>query len=118
MITFQLLKYQLNWRSTGIHFVLFCICIFILVRNRRPTQWFILVSAIVMFALSTADIAITFRFMTHDVIDVFGQDVFGQDVFGQDVVTSIPALKEFLAKNLIFVSNKSVLNMMSIALVL
>jgi len=73
----------------GIHFVLFCICIFILLRNGRPKQWFILVSAIVMFALSTADVALTFRFMTHDIIDVLPQNV----------------LAIFCAKNLIFVSN-------------
>jgi hypothetical protein len=78
---------------------------FILVRNRRPTQWFILVSAFVMFALSTADISITFQLMTHDIIDVFDQDGF----------FSYPVLQSLMAKNLIFVSNKSVSNMMSIA---
>ena len=58
-----------------------------------------------MFALSTADIAITFRFASHNIIDVF-------DHAGH---FSIPVLKSFMAKDLIFVSNKSVPNMMSIA---
>ena len=73
--------------------------------NRRPTQWFILVSAFVMFALSTADISITFQYMTHDIIDVLDQD--GSLPY--------PVLKSLFVKNLIFVSNKSVLKMMSIA---
>jgi hypothetical protein len=58
-----------------------------------------------MFALSTADIALTFRFMTHDIVDALEQNGF----------LSYAILKEFLAKNLIFVSNKSVSSMMSIA---
>lgn len=74
---------------------------FILVRNslRRPTQWFILVSAIVMFALSTADISITFQFMTHDIVVVPDQGG----------LVSYTMLKISMEKNLIFVSNKSVL---------
>ena len=108
MKIFQLLEYRLNWWSTGIHFVLFCICMFILVRNRRPTQWFIFVSAFTMFALSTADISITFQFMTHDIIDLLDQGGNFSD----------PVVKSLMAKNLIFVSNKSVLYMMSIASIL
>ena len=77
---------------------------FILVRNRRPTQWFILVSAFLLFALSTADISITFRFMTQDIMDVIDQLEGG--------FISYTVLRDFLAKNLIFVSNKSVPNMM------
>ncbi|KAF8192957.1 hypothetical protein BJ912DRAFT_961536 [Pholiota molesta] len=51
----------------GIHLILFCICIFLLLRNRRLTQWFISISAVVMFVLSTADIAITFRVISYVV---------------------------------------------------
>ena len=105
MKIFQLLEYRLNWWSTGIHFVLFCICMFILIRNRRLTQWFILVSAFAMFALSTADISITFQYMTHDIkLDLLD---LGGSLYR-------PVQK---SKDLIFVSNKSVLNMMSMALI-
>ena len=80
---------------------------FILVRNRRPTQWFIPVSAFLLFALSTADIAITFRFTIHDIMDIIDQL--------EDGFLAYPVLKDFFAKDLIFVSNKSVPNMMSFA---
>ena len=73
---------------------------FILVRNRRPTQWFILASAFVMFTLSTADIALSFRLMTHDVA-----------VFESSRLDSV--LKRIYEKDLIFVSNKSALHLMS-----
>jgi hypothetical protein len=76
---------------------------FILVRNRRPTQWFILVSAFVMFTLSTADIALSFRLMTHDIAVLEPSDL--------DSVYLI--LKRLYEKNLIFVSNKSALHLMS-----
>ena len=97
--SFSCWNIQLNRWSTGIHFVLFCICMFILVRNslRRPTQWFILVSAFVMFALSTADISITFRFMTHDILEVLEQGS------GSYLVRKFQFVKSH-----IFVSNKSV----------
>jgi len=81
----------------GIHFVLFCICISILVRNGRPTQWFILAAAFVMFVLSTGDISITFRLMTHDI----GGVIFNPG--GPD--TRYPVLKRFYEKDIIFVSN-------------
>ena len=77
---------------------------FILLRNslRRPTQWFILVSAFVMFALSTADISITFRFMTlaHGIIEALEQ--------GSGFQTSHPVKELEFVKSLIYVSNKSV----------
>ena len=83
---------------------------FILVRNslRRPTQWFILVSAIVMFALSTADISMTFQLATSDITI---------DIYEQAGLIPYPAQKSLFIKCLIFVANKSVLfpNMMSIA---
>lgn len=94
-----------NWLSIGIHFVLFCICIFILVRNGRPTQWFILAAAFVMFVLSTADISITFRLMTHDIGAVI------LNPGGPDA--RYPVLKRLYEKDIIFVSNKSVLSLFS-----
>jgi len=66
--------------TSGIHFVLFCICMFILVRNRRSTQWFILASAFVMFALSTADISLSFRVMTHDLRDRHWREIINLSV--------------------------------------
>ena len=41
----------------------------VLIRERRPThsQWIILGSAFIMFALSTADVSLTIRLMTHDL---------------------------------------------------
>jgi len=50
----------------GNYLVLFCICMYILVRNGRSTHWFIPASAFVMFAVSTADIAISFSMIAHD----------------------------------------------------
>jgi hypothetical protein len=78
---------------------------FILVRNRRSTQWFILASAFVMFALSTADISLTFRLMTHDIIPFVTGKV--------DPADLDQALKHIDEKLIIFVSSKSVLKSMS-----
>jgi len=47
---------------------------YILNRNRRPTHWFIPVSAFVMFALSTADIAISIRLITQEYFSLLGPD--------------------------------------------
>ncbi|KAF4609947.1 hypothetical protein D9613_010652 [Agrocybe pediades] len=51
----------------GIHIVLFSVCMFVLLRNRRTTHIFIFLSAVAMFALSTADAAITMRLQSHDI---------------------------------------------------
>ena len=73
---------------------------FILVRNRRRAQCFILVSAFVMFALSTADISITIRLMTHDIAAALDQ---GSNMTSNDY----PSLaKPTYQKDLIFVTNK------------
>ena len=40
---------------------------FLLIRERRPMHLIILGFAFIMFALSTADISLTIRFMTHDL---------------------------------------------------
>lgn len=82
----------------GIHFVLFCICMFILVRNGRPTQWFILAAAFVMFILSTADISLTFRLTTHDIAVIFIPG-------GPQPDSLCPVLKRVYEKNVVFVSN-------------
>ena len=75
----------------GIHFVLFCVCMFLLIFDRRPTHWIILGSAFIMFALSTADISLTFRLMTHDL-----------------ATTEDYMLKRLYPKSPIFVTNKYV----------
>ncbi|KAF8900233.1 hypothetical protein CPB84DRAFT_1779110 [Gymnopilus junonius] len=54
----------------GIHIPLFCICMYILVQNRRTTNWFIFISAILMFGLSTADVSVTLRLLTHDMFSL------------------------------------------------
>lgn len=45
---------------------------YILILNRRSTHWFIPVSVFAMFALSTADIAISIRLFTHDFFTLLG----------------------------------------------
>lgn len=61
---------------TGIHFVLFCICTYILSRSKGlgSMQWFNFASALVMFTTSTANILITFRLTGHDARLLFGAD--------------------------------------------
>ncbi|TFK37139.1 hypothetical protein BDQ12DRAFT_713748 [Crucibulum laeve] len=49
----------------GIHVALFIICTHILLKNRSSSRLLILASAVTMFALSTADIALTFRSTTQ-----------------------------------------------------
>ncbi|KAF8901174.1 hypothetical protein CPB84DRAFT_1777949 [Gymnopilus junonius] len=79
-----------------IHLALFCVCMYILLQNRQTAQWFILVSAILMFALSTADIAITFRLLTHDIVNAF------------DPAKNRAIVKFIYAKTPLFVSNNLV----------
>lgn len=80
----------------GIQFVLFCICMYILTRDRRSTSWFIPVSAFVMFALSTVDIAISIRLMTRDFFTLLAPN--GVQIY----------VKAVFPKGPIFVANKSV----------
>ncbi|KAF9475753.1 hypothetical protein BDN70DRAFT_222511 [Pholiota conissans] len=49
----------------GMHAILFCIYMYLFVRNRRSPQWFIFICALLMFLLSTVDIAITFRVLSY-----------------------------------------------------
>ncbi|KAF9561244.1 hypothetical protein CPC08DRAFT_707541 [Agrocybe pediades] len=80
----------------GIHVVLFCVCMFILARNRRSTQWFIALSAVIMFVLSTADTAITMHLLTHDIGSVFDPE-------------KLPGVAKRIAlKNPLFVTNNFV----------
>ena len=67
---------------------------FILLRHHQTTQWFILVSAVLMFALSTADIGITFRVLSHDIVDAL------------DPAKTHAVLKLVYVKNPIFATNK------------
>ena len=68
----------------GLHCVLFVICIFTIARNydrvgagpRRHFRWFLFAAAIAMFALSTADTAITFHSMRHDILHTLGKGGF------------------------------------------
>ena len=78
---------------TGIHFVLFCICVFlqVLFREKGPTQWIIFGAVFIMFALSTADVSLTIRLMTHDL-----------------VTTPDYMLERIYSKSLIYVTNKYV----------
>ncbi|PPQ73725.1 hypothetical protein CVT24_006982 [Panaeolus cyanescens] len=55
----------------GAHVVLIVSCTHVLLRNKRSARWFILAPAIIMFLISTADIAITFEFFAHEVITYF-----------------------------------------------
>ncbi|KAF9465907.1 hypothetical protein BDZ94DRAFT_275572 [Collybia nuda] len=51
----------------GIHLVLYFLCVFILIKHRKKSQLFILSAITIMFALTTADVAISFRFLLHDI---------------------------------------------------
>jgi len=55
----------------GIHIVLFVICVYILVSHRRSAPWYSLGLAFLMFALSTADIALTIRLCVHNLPEVY-----------------------------------------------
>lgn len=41
---------------------------YILAHSRQSSQWFVVVSAIIMFILSTADVALTMRILGHDIV--------------------------------------------------
>ena len=73
---------------------------FILVRNRQRAQCFILVSAFVMFVLSTADISITIRMMTRGIAAALDQ---GGNITANGYASFA---KHIYQKNLIFVANK------------
>jgi len=51
----------------GIHLILFVICFYLLATRRNPAHIIILLCIIIMFALSVADIALSYRFIVHDV---------------------------------------------------
>ena len=57
--------------GVGIHFVLFWICVCILLMRRNPAQLVVFFSVVVMFALATADIFFSFRLVIRDIPAVF-----------------------------------------------
>jgi len=78
----------------GVHVTLFCVCMFVLARNRNSKQWFIGISAVIMFVLSTADVAITIQLLAHDLVGLF------------DPSKQPEIIKRAGYKNPIFVTNK------------
>ena len=51
----------------GIHLVLFCICVCILLTRRNPVQPVVFFSVVIMFALATADMSLSFRVVIQDI---------------------------------------------------
>lgn len=52
---------------TGVHFALYCICAYTLVKRKKKAQLFMLLAVTAMFILSTADIALSFRLVLRDI---------------------------------------------------
>ncbi|KAG6915110.1 hypothetical protein DXG01_013408 [Tephrocybe rancida] len=82
-----------------VHLVLFCICVYLLATRRSPAHLIILVSIIVMFALSVADIAISYRLALRDIPAVLKQEM-----------NLVDAIARAITKGYLFVSNKSYLS--------
>jgi hypothetical protein len=82
-------------RTVGVHLVLFCTCAYILYTRGNPAQLVLLLSAITMFALATADISLSFRLIIDDVPAVQRGNI-GVDVILAHIFPKIP----------IFVTNK------------
>ncbi|KAG6890049.1 hypothetical protein C0995_012507 [Termitomyces sp. Mi166 len=53
--------------SPGVQFVLFCICFYLLVTRRNPASTIVLLSSIVMFVISVAEIVVSYRWALHDL---------------------------------------------------
>lgn len=51
----------------GVHLVLLCLCAFFLIRKSSLLRTIILLSLITIFALATADVALTFNLVLHDI---------------------------------------------------
>lgn len=51
----------------GVHLVLLCLCAFFLIRKSSLVRTIILLSLITIFALATADVALTFNLVLHDI---------------------------------------------------
>jgi hypothetical protein len=85
------------WTSTGSHFILLCLCAFFLVRKRSRVGTIILLSLVIMFSLATADVALTFGMVLHDIPGLFKMKI-SPDTF----------VKHVLLKNPLFVTNKRV----------
>lgn len=80
---------------SGVHLVLYCICTYTLVKRRKSTQLVILFAITVMFALTTADIAISFRLLLDDLPAVVKHEM--------DLLT---ALNRANPKTPLFITNK------------
>lgn len=52
----------------GIYFILFFICVYLLLWKKRPLRWVLLVSAIIMFSLATADIIYTYHLVFNRLL--------------------------------------------------
>ena len=53
------------------HVILFLICVYLLVRRRGKQQIMILMVAVVMFILATADIAVSWNVMLQDTTSLY-----------------------------------------------
>lgn len=84
-------------RYPGVHLVLFCICFYVLFTRRNRAQIIILLAVTFMFALATADLALSYRFLIHDVPDVLTLKVDLTDV-----------LPHIYPKSALFVTNKCI----------
>ncbi|KAF8066704.1 hypothetical protein FPV67DRAFT_1202978 [Lyophyllum atratum] len=78
----------------GIHCILYCICAYILGTRRNPGQLIILVAITVIFGVATADIALSYRFILHDVPAVLKLQM-----------TVDSAVNRILPKGLLYVTN-------------
>ncbi|TFK37138.1 hypothetical protein BDQ12DRAFT_685855 [Crucibulum laeve] len=79
----------------GIHVILFLICTYILFKNQKPAQLLIFISVAAMFALSTADIVLSFRAMIIDMPNLLYSG-------------SLPLMNALFPKLLVFVVNNLV----------
>lgn len=77
----------------GVQLVLFCICAYVLIKRRRPSQLVLLLVVTIMFSLATVDLAISFRMIVDDLPTVADSD-------------SSVALAHLYPKNPLYVTNK------------
>lgn len=80
---------------TGIHIVLFCICVYTLSTRRNPAHLIILGFIVVMVAISVADIGLTYRLVLRDLPAVL-----------KFQRTATSAIARVLPKGHLYVTNK------------
>lgn len=51
---------HISKNSTGLYFILFFICIYVLLRRKETAHWILVTSAIAMFTIATTDIMYTY----------------------------------------------------------